>query len=81
LGELLHAVVLAYSPRRIVLAGGVLARAPLLPLVRQAVMRELAGYIPRAELREPGIAGYIVGPGLAQRSGLAGAFALAEDLR
>jgi fructokinase len=81
LGELLHTIVLAYSPQRIVLAGGVLSRAPLLPLVRKAVVRELAGYVPRAELRDPGIDGYIVGPGLGQRSGLVGAFALAEDLR
>jgi fructokinase len=81
LGELVQTIVLAYSPQRIVLAGGVLLRAPLLPLVRKAVMRELAGYIPRPELREPGIAGYVLGPKLGQRSGLAGAFALAEDLR
>lgn len=81
LGELLHTIVLAYSPRRIVLAGGVLKRAPLLGLVRKAVLREVAGYVPRAQLREPGIAHYIVGPGLGQSAGLAGAFALAEDLR
>jgi fructokinase len=81
LGELLHAIVLAYSPQRIVLAGGVLSRRSLLPLVRRAVLRELAAYVPRTELREPGIDDYIVGPGLGQRSGLAGAFALAEDLR
>lgn len=81
LGELVHAIVLAYSPRRIALAGGVLQRAPLLALVRAAVLREVAGYIPRSELSESGIAGYVVGPGLGQRSGLSGAFALAQDLR
>jgi fructokinase len=82
LGELLNAIVLAYSPRRIVLAGGVLARSHvLLPLARKALARELAGYVPRPELREPGLERYLVGPGLGARSGLAGAFALAEDLR
>jgi fructokinase len=81
LGELLSTIVLAYSPRRIVVAGGVLARTPLLALARRAVVRELGAYIPRAELREPLIESFITGPGLGQRSGLAGAFAIAEDLR
>jgi fructokinase len=82
LGELLNTIVLAYSPRRIVLAGGVLTRATLLlPLVRKALLRELGGYVPRPELREPSIDGYVVGPGLGTRSGISGAFALAADLR
>jgi fructokinase len=82
LGELLNTIVLAYSPRRIVLAGGVLARSHLLlPLARKALARELAGYVPRPELSEAGLDRYVLGPGLGTRSGLAGAFAIAEDLR
>ena len=81
LAELLHAAVLAYSPQRIVLAGGVMTRAPILPMVRAALFRSLAGYVPRAELTESALDAYVVKPGLGVRSGLAGAFALAEDLR
>jgi fructokinase len=79
LGQLLHAIVLAYSPTRIAIGGGVLARASLLPRLRRALGASLAGYVPREVLREPGVSGYLVAPGLGDQAGLAGGFALAED--
>ncbi len=77
LGQLLHAIVLAYSPRRIALGGGVMSRSGLLAQVQHALIHSLAGYVPRDLLREPAIASYLVRPGLGDRSGLAGGFALA----
>lgn len=79
LGQLLHAIVLAYSPARIAIGGGVLARAALLPRLRRALSASLAGYVPRELLSEPGLSSYLVTPGLGERAGLAGGFALAQD--
>jgi fructokinase len=79
LGHLVAACVLAYAPRRIVLGGGVLERMGLLEGVRVAVAAELAGYVPRGELSQEGLTGYLVAPGLGGRAGLAGAFLLAQE--
>lgn len=77
LGQLVALVVLAYSPDRIALGGGVLSRTGLLSRVRASVLRELSGYIPRPELSPSGIEAYLVSPGLGTRAGLIGAFQLA----
>lgn len=77
LGRLLHAIVLAYAPRRIVLGGGVMSRASLLPRARAALLASLAGYVPRPQLRQPELQSYVVA---AQLGGLAGGFCLAEQL-
>jgi len=77
LGQLVSLCVLAYAPRRIVLWGGVLARAGLLAGVRAAAREALADYLPRAELSAQGMEEFVVAPALNQRAGLAGAFLLA----
>jgi fructokinase len=64
-------VILTLSPECVVLGGGVMARAGLLDRVRANVRELLAGYVRGAG---------IVAPGLADRSGVLGALALAEDL-
>jgi len=79
-GQLLHAVVLAYSPYRIVLGGGVFSRSSLLPRVQRALVSSLSGYVPRAELRWPDVQHYVVPAQLGALAGLAGAFSLAEQL-
>lgn len=78
LGQLLHAIVLAYSPGRIVLAGGVLERAGLRSAAAQALARKLAGYVPREALEPAQIERYVVAPGLGARSGLLGGLWLAQ---
>ncbi|MDB4985069.1 MAG: fructokinase [Myxococcaceae bacterium] len=78
LGHLLSACVLAYAPRRIVLGGGVLARAGLLAQVRTQLVRELAGYLPRHELTQAGVQDYVRAPHFGERAGLVGAFLLGE---
>ncbi len=81
LAQLLTACVLAYSPRRIVLGGGVLARAGLLERVRGRLSQALASYVPRRELKPAGIDDYVRAPHFGLRAGLVGAFLLAEDQR
>ena len=64
-------VILTLSPERVVLGGGVMARAGLLKRVRGSVSELLGGYVRAAE---------IVAPALGERSGVLGALALAEDV-
>jgi fructokinase len=67
------------SPQRIVLGGGVMSNVQLFPLTRQKVQRLLNEYVQSpAILRQ--IDEYIVPPGLGDRSGVLGAFALAQQL-
>jgi fructokinase len=68
--------ILVASPSRIVVGGGIMQREFLLPMVRQAVVRLLAGYVDHSAVVHE-IDQYIVPPGLGQRSGMLGAIALA----
>lgn len=80
LAHLLSAIVLAYSPARAALGGGVLERSGLLGATQRALVSALAGYVPRAALRWPDVQRYIVRPALRPHSGLLGGLALAMDL-
>lgn len=70
-------VIATLAPQRIVMGGGVLGQARLLPLVRTKVVAQLGGYTPSAELRD--IRQYVVAPALGDRAGVLGAMALALD--
>jgi fructokinase len=67
------------SPQRIILGGGVMSHAPLFPLIRQNVQQLLNEYVQSPAIIKQ-IDQYIVPPGLADRSGVLGAFALAQQL-
>jgi fructokinase len=69
-------VVLTLSPQRLVLGGGVMARAQLYPLVRRGVSDLLAGYLVSPALGD-GLERYLVPPALGERAGLLGALRLA----
>jgi fructokinase len=71
-------IVCALSPGRIVVGGGVMRQPALLPLVREALVSVLAGYVRAPEILER-IDGYVVPPFLGARSGVLGAIALAHD--
>ena len=66
------------SPERIIMGGGVMRQARLLPLVRQKVQDLLSGYIGAPQILTE-IDSYIVPPRLGDRSGVLGAIALAEE--
>ena len=76
-GHALASAVLVLSPERIVVGGGVATRPALLPAARRALSEALAGYVARPQLGAS-IDEYVVRPGLGDRSGIAGAFALAK---
>lgn len=78
LGVGLASAVLTLSPERIVVGGGAMASIPL-PKVRAAMLDALGGYVVRPELTQARVKEYVVAPGLGPRSGVVGAFALAEQ--
>jgi fructokinase len=65
------------SSERIVFGGGVMSDGRVLPQIRAAARRELAGYLP-IEARAGGFERLICAPELGDRAGIAGAFLLAE---
>ena len=71
-------LILNYSPRRIVVGGGVMQREALFPLVRRKVQQFLNGYVHSPQILES-IDQYIVPPALGNQSGVLGAIALARD--
>jgi fructokinase len=79
LAQLLHTIVLATAPRRILIGGGVAeARPELLTRVRRQLVDSLNGYLKLDELAG-GIDAYAVPPGLGSLAGPLGALALAAD--
>ena len=61
LGQMCANLVLMYSPRRIVLGGGVMHQEQLYGIVRKKTLEYLGGYIQTAELKD--IESYICAPG------------------
>ena len=76
LGQLAATIALMISCERIVFGGGVVCGGRLLPYIRQAASRRLAGYLP-IEARAGGFDRYIVAPALGDLAGVTGAFLLA----
>jgi fructokinase len=78
LGQLCAQLVLALSPQRIVMGGGVMNQVRLLGPVRRRMRHWLGGYIDRNDVQSDD-SGFIVTPALADRAGVLGALALAID--
>jgi fructokinase len=80
IAQLLHTIVLATAPRRILIGGGVPEGRPeLLQRVRIQLVESLNGYL-KLEKLAGGIDAYAVPPGLGSNAGPLGALALAADL-
>jgi fructokinase len=78
LAQLLHALVLLATPRRIIVGGGVMtAQEHLYARIRTALQRSLGSYLDAKEL-EGGLDGYLVAPGLGTSAGPLGALLLAS---
>ena len=73
-------LICALSPEKVIMGGGVMRQARLLPSVQEQVRNLLHGYLPMPEITER-IEGYIVAPGLGSQSGVLGAIALAQQLK
>ncbi len=79
LGQLLHTMVFATAPQRILIGGGVMEGHPeLLPKVRRRLLASINGFID-VERLTGGMARYVVAPGLGPLAGPLGALALAAD--
>jgi fructokinase len=79
LSQLLHTLVAATAPLRILVGGGVLqARPQLIPAMRRELVRSLNGYIDSPALSS-GLDDFVMAPGLGGRAGPLGALALAAD--
>ncbi|MBQ8092023.1 MAG: ROK family protein [Clostridia bacterium] len=78
LAQLCAYAILALSPEKIILGGGVMQQKFLLPLIRQKTVKLLNGYIAHPNF-EDGLETYIVEPGLGTRSGITGAYLLARE--
>jgi fructokinase len=77
LAQLLHTIVLATAPRRILIGGGVAEGRPeLLRMVRRQLLDSLNGYV-RLDRLTGDIGAYVVPPGLGRLAGPLGALALA----
>ena len=75
-----HAVadlVCTLSPQRVVIGGGVMQHAQLLPVIRRQVRELLNGYVQSPAILER-IGEYVVAPGLGKQAGVLGALALAQ---
>lgn len=70
-------LMVALSPRRILLGGGVMQQPHLFDLIRKEVSQLLNGYVHHTEVLE-GLHGFIQPPQLAGRAGILGALALAQ---
>lgn len=75
LAQSITGTILLLSPNKVVLGGGVMHQEQLFPLIRNAVKRNLNGYISAKELGED-IDSYLTAPGLGENAGLCGALAL-----
>lgn len=78
LGQLMASIALAHSVQRIVIGGGVMSDAGMLPRVRNAMHEYLGGYLPplreRAQLDR-----YLSAPGLGSQSAIVGALLMARE--
>lgn len=77
LAEAVATIISILSPHRIIIGGGVLEQSTLLPKIRRLVGAKLNGYVRHPSILDS-IDDYIVAPGLGNKAGVLGAFALAE---
>lgn len=77
LAQMCANLILTVSPERIVLGGGVMNRAALLPMVRKETQRLLGGYVASPMVNEK-IDEYIVAPQLFPVSGLVGSYLIGK---
>jgi len=78
IAQMCHNAIMAFSPEKIILGGGVMQQMHLFPIIRRKVVDMLNGYI-CSPVVEGGLEDYIVPPGLGVNSGVMGAYLLARE--
>lgn len=76
LGQLAAALVLTWSPHRIVWGGGVIGAAPLIPMIQSKLLASLGGYGVGPQVEQPGFCA----PAVLTDAGLEGALLMAGRL-
>jgi fructokinase len=80
LGQALATIITILSPQRIIIGGGVMHQASLLPDIREVCARTLNGYLPRLRTSHD-FETYIVTPALGdEEAGVIGALHLAQEV-
>ncbi len=74
----LNNLICTLSPQRIILGGGVMQQGHLFPMIRTETLNLLKGYVQSPSILDR-IDEYIVPPGLANRAGVLGGVALAQQ--
>lgn len=77
LGQLAANLILLHMPERLVFGGGVMKAPGLLPALRRATERRLAGYV-RDRRLDPGLESFIIAPALGDDAGIIGAIILGK---
>ena len=77
IGQALVDLILVLSPEKIILGGGVMHQEHMMPLVREEVRKQMAGYIKTKQMDD--LDNYIVLPSLNDNQGIMGALKLAVD--
>ena len=72
--------VMCYSPKKIILGGGVMHNEELLKLVRQKILNNINGYIKKDEILKD-IDNYIVLPELGDNAGIVGCMVLGNNAK
>jgi fructokinase len=75
IAQALRSFICTLSPQRIILGGGVMQQPQLFPLIHQKTLETLNGYVQSPTILD-NIDTYIVPPGLGNKAGVLGAFAL-----
>lgn len=78
LAQMCHNAIMTLSPEKIILGGGVMQQAFLLPMIRRKTVELLGGYV-CSPVVDSGLEDYIVAPGLGVNSGVMGAYLLARQ--
>ena len=78
LAQMCHNALMAFSPERIILGGGVMQQPFLIPLVRAKTLELLGGYLEVRQVTD-GLKELIVAPALGINSGVMGAWILAKQ--
>jgi len=71
--------VCSFSPKKIILGGGVMQKKLLYPMIHKKTQQYLNGYV-QSEMISKRMDEYIVPPGLGNQSGMLGAIALAQSI-
>lgn len=77
LSQAISNYILAYSPEKVILGGGVMNKKELYPLIRETVKEMLKGYVQTQQMQGD-LSDYIVEPGLGNDAGIMGAIYLAQ---